>query len=324
MSDDRGDDFIPTGEDVKNDVIDKPLDKPLDKPADDVKDLPAAKDDKPADDKPADDEQPRGNDGKFAKKSDGDGQMIPKARVDEMVKKEGARADAAEAKANELAQQIKAVGKSQDLEKTEGEIKDLEAAQAKAIVDGDHEKAAAIMGQIRHKERQVQIDSSKTMSTQAKEQAREEIRLDLTIERLEVEYPMLSEISDKYDADAVDMVLATQRQLMEMRGMSASQALAEAAKKVMAKITVVKDDGDGDKVDKPSGLDKAKTVADRTQAQIDKNLETDKKQPASLKDTGLDSDKKGISENIDVSKLSYEEFGALPEATKARLRGDDA
>jgi hypothetical protein len=196
----------------------------------------------------------------------------------------------------------------------------LEAAQAKAIVDGDSDKAAEIMGQIRHKERQVQIDSSQTMSEQAKEQAREEIRLDLTIEKLEAEYPMLVEGSDTYDSDAVDMVLATQRQLME-NGMTPSKALATAAKKVMDKITPPKADDAAD--DKPKGLDQAKLNADRAQAQIEKNIETDKKQPASLKDTGLDSDKKGISEEVDVTKLSYEEFSALPEATKARMRGDD-
>lgn len=314
-SDDRGDDFIATGEDIKV------LDAPADKPADTAADKPADKPEDKPDSTGTESEQPRAEDGKFAKKSDGDEKMIPKARVDAMVKKETERAQAAEARANELAKSIREVGRSESLEKLEGEIQNLEAEQAKAIVDGDHEKAAAIMGQIRHKERQVQIDSSKSMSDQAKEQAREEIRLDLTIDKLELDYPMLAEGSDNYDADAVDMVLATQRQLMETRGLSPSQALSEAAKKVMSKITVAKADT---KEDKPTGLDKAKTVADRTQAQIDKNIETDKKQPASLKDTGLDSDKKGISENIDVTKLSYDEFSALPEATKARLRGDDA
>jgi hypothetical protein len=56
--------------------------------------------------------------------------------------------------------------------------------------------------------------------------------------------------------------------------------------------------------------------------QVKKNLDTQARQPASMRDVGMDSDKAGVKGDIDVSKLSADEFAALPESTKAKLRGD--
>jgi hypothetical protein len=55
---------------------------------------------------------------------------------------------------------------------------------------------------------------------------------------------------------------------------------------------------------------------------IKKNLDTSLRQPGSLKPMGADSDKRGEKGGLpDVAKLSEEEFDALPESTKARMRG---
>ena len=70
------------------------------------------------------------------------------------------------------------------------------------------------------------------------------------------------------------------------------------------------------------GLSAGKTATDRKEAQVAKNLDTQRRQSPSMKDAGMDSDKAGIKDKIDVSKLTPEEFAALPEATKAKLRGD--
>jgi hypothetical protein len=53
------------------------------------------------------------------------------------------------------------------------------------------------------------------------------------------------------------------------------------------------------------------------------NIKDAKKQPPDLSDSGVDSSKQGkTTEDIDVTRLSMEEFDALPDTTKARLRGD--
>lgn len=324
---DRGDDFVPS-EDASTGADDKTAtktvddgDKTVDKTAktDDGKSDDKADGDK-TDDKTGEDDKPRDNKGKFAKKNGDDGAAIPKARVDEMVRSERERAEAAENRMRELEKQIKKDVTTEDTKKIEALIVDLEKKHAKAILDGKSDEAADLASQIRLKERQIQIEMSKGMSSQAKEEAREEIRLDMTIERLQADYPMLNEDDESFDQDAVDMVLATQQQYIREKGLTPAVALARAAAKVMSKLAPAKDLDDED--DKKGGLGKAKEVDGRTKAQLDKNIETSKKQPADTKSAGVDSDKKGIKEDVQASKLSYDEFAALPEATKARMRGD--
>lgn len=283
-----------------------------------------ATEDKGSEDKTSDEDAAAGKEGKFAKKS-ADEKMIPKARVDEMVRKEAARAEAAEARIRELQKQQKTVDRTADVEKLEGEITDLEKQHSKAIIDGDTDKAAALARDIRLKERQIQVSTSETMTTQAKEAATEDIRLDMTIEKLELEYPQLKAGADEFDEDVVDMVLSMQQSLILQNSMSPYKALELAADKIMAKLGIKRfsEAGVADPDKEPTkALDRAKANADRTQTQLDKNIDTANKQPPSTKDTGLDADKKGISANVDVSRLSQAEFDALPEATKERMRGD--
>ena len=54
-----------------------------------------------------------------------------------------------------------------------------------------------------------------------------------------------------------------------------------------------------------------------------KNIATAGKQPASLKEAGMDSDKAGQTKELpNVSNMTYEEFSALPASTKSKMRGD--
>ena len=64
--------------------------------------------------------------------------------------------------------------------------------------------------------------------------------------------------------------------------------------------------------------------ADRKAAAVDRALDASRKQPPSTTKVGADSDKYGVNTGgkVDYRKLSEAEREALPEATKARLRGD--
>jgi hypothetical protein len=75
-------------------------------------------------------------------------------------------------------------------------------------------------------------------------------------------------------------------------------------------------------VDDKQTLADAKTTTDRKEAATAKNIAAAAKQPASTKDAGIDSDQAGVKDNVDASSLTSEEFDALPEATKSRMRGD--
>ncbi len=300
---DRGDNFTPTDDhepesakaDEKNGV----------EPAD--AETEAEDTDNDGEEEPARDEK-----GRFAKK---DEPRIPKARFDEAVAKERTRAEALERQLAELQAAQVQVKKQEDTAKLDAEIYELEKQRAKMLLDGEAEKAAEIASLIRAKERQLAIEESRSMSAQAKEQAREEIRMELTVEKIEVEYPALNPDSEEFDEDLVDLVLSKQRSLMQKEGLSPSKALVKAASSVMGRF--------GSKSEEVRQKGLKKDVEDRKQAQVKKNIDTAKRQPASMKDSGLDSDKMG-DKAVDIANMSFDEFEALPEATKAKLRGDFA
>lgn len=261
------------------------------------------------------DEQPRADDGKFAKK-EGKG-VIPVDRHEAVLNKERLAREAAEQRAAELEKQIRKVDQTETAKALDERIETLEDQLESARLDGNKEKALELARELRRLEREAAQAAQADVGNMARDQAREEMRLDLTIEKLEVQYPMLQDGSEDYDQDVVDLVLATQRDLMQRLRLVPSRALEEAVLKVMAKIAPAA------AAEKPAGLSAAKETADRKAAQVTKNLDTAGKQPASMKDVGVNSDKLGQSkEEGDPAMMSYEEFNALPEATKAKMRGD--
>lgn len=269
----------------------------------------------PAAEEPAaeaeEDEPARDDKGRFAKK---DEPRIPKSRFDEAVAKERQAREAAEARLREIEAAQAQVRRTEDVEKIEAQVAELEKQHQRLLIDGEVEKAAEIASQIRRTERQIQIAEAQNMTAAAKEQAREEIRMELTIEKLESEYPVLSPENENYDPELVEFILAKQRGLMERERMSPSKALARATTEVMKRF------GAPAPAAESKGL--TQKVEDRKQAQVKKNLDAAARQPASTKEVGFDSDKAGEKALPDVSKMSYEEFDALPESTKAKLRGD--
>lgn len=251
-----------------------------------------------------------------AKERDDSGRFIPKGRFDEAVNKERGRAEIAERKLAELQASLKQVERNADTDKLETEIRALEHQHAKLLLDGDHEKAAEAMSQIRLKERTIAIQEATNLSNTSKNEMREELRMDTAIESLESTYDALNPSHENFDQDLVDLVLGAQRTYIDNERLSPSAALVKAASKVMGKLAPVKAAGED------KGLAAGKVASDRKTEQVAKNIEAAKRQPASMKDAGIDSDKAGVNGPVDVTKLSREEFAALPEATKSKLRGD--
>ena len=260
-------------------------------------------------------EQPRDEKGKFT------GKGIPKARFDEAVGKERDAREAAERRAAELERQLKAQERQQvqnvQLQELEAGIEALETKHAELLLDGDTAGAAKIMKEIRMSERQIARAEADSMATQRTTQALEAERFDTAVARLEADYPALNPESDAYDVDLVELVLAKQNTLMRTEGLSPSQAMLRAADQVAQRFLKVEEQPKDEK-----GLAAAKAVEDRKQAQIKKNIDTMKRQPASMKESGIDSDKAGQTGLPDVSMMTAEEFNALPASTMAKLRGD--
>ena len=262
-------------------------------------------------------DQPRDANGKFTKKSN-DENHIPKERFNEAVGKERAAREAAERKAADLEARLHQEQKSEDISKKETELEKLESDHTKALLDGKHEDAAKIMKQIRHGEREIARMENQESNARATSQAVEQVRWESAVARLEADYTVFNPESEDYDQDLIDMAAALQAQLIRTERMSPSQALLEAGKRVVAKMTKTAP------VDEPKkGLAEAATqTGDRKATQVKKNVETAKAQPAALKNVGENSDKHGEKSEKPIDQMTMEEWNALPESTKARLRGD--
>lgn len=268
--------------------------------------------------KDEDQEEPARDDkGRFAEK----GVSIPKSRFDEAVNKERDAREAAErrlaALEKQLAESTQRVEQSQQIAELETKGEELSKQHAQLIVDGEVDKAVEVMKQIRQLDRQIAKAELTTETQKATVATLESEKVDLAIAQLEAEHLVLNPDSEEFDSALANFVLSEQRRLISEQGMSPSKALLKAGADIMSRFAPQKS---AEHVQEKHGL---KNESNRKQEQVAKNLDTAKRQPASMKDVGLDSDKAGVSSNLpDISKLSAEEFDALPESTKARMRGD--
>lgn len=270
-------------------------------------------------------EQARDEKGKFAKGE----AKIPKSRFDEQVGKERAAREAAERRAEALEKQLseQAVSTQQnaDIQALEDQATALYAKADEVLLDGDAKAAAELRNQARKIDRQVSAIEADARSRATSSNVLEADRLESAIARLEADHPVLNPKSEMFDKSLVTYVLAEQQLLVKTEGYSPSTAMALAAQNVLGRFNPAASEAGEEKDEadeKAKGLSKA--AEERKTAQVKKNLEASKLQPAALRDLGLDSDKAGQSTVLpDVTKLTQEEYNALPEKTRARLRGDE-
>lgn len=264
----------------------------------------------------AEGDQPRDATGKFAKKDRET--TIPKSRFDEQVRKERERADAAERRLAEIEQQRQQVARGADIGKLEDEVKELRAKERKALIAGDDKTATEMSEQADRLNRQIAIEQARDMTAAAKESAREEIRWDMTLESIEKQYPALDETSEHFDQDLSDDVLDAMSGIMRRERLPRSQAMVKAVQKVMDRqkgAEAAETEG--------KGLRSAAKEEDRKGAAVKKNIDAANRQPASTKKVGADSDKHGQNKEVpDANDMTFEEFSALPDTTKAKMRGD--
>lgn len=279
-----------------------------------------------------DGEQPRDAKGKFTAKpkNDEDDPKIPKRRFDEQLAKERQRAEAAERRAAEYEAEMAKNRTSADIKELETKVVDLRKLERKALIDGNEDKAAELSAEADRLNRQIAIAEAQQLSGKTSEQMAESIRFETTLERIEEVHPELRYGDPAYDQDLVDDVLDKQAGLMARLNLSPSRAMAQAAETIMERYHAGKPTQQGENVnaddEKAAGLAAgAAKTAERKAAAVVRNIDAAKRQPGSLKDTGLDSDKAGQSKSLpNVNDLTYEEFNALPQSTRAKMRGDFA
>lgn len=278
--------------------------------------------------KDADDKDEDKKDDEGVKKPEDKEVRIPKARLDEVTRRAKERAEADAKRIADLESRIGSAKETASLTEIDEKIATLEVEYAKHLADGDIDKASASMRQIRMLERSVVSSQAAAIGQNAKEAAKEELRMDAIVADLEAKYPVINPDADGYDADVAKDILDLQDALIA-RGERPAKALERAAKLTFLERGITQANTKGGAPEKETPKDDDKTAelkaAERKVAQLKKNLEANKQQPAPLKALGVDSDKAGggLTEKK-VSELTMEEFDALPESTKARMRGDIA
>lgn len=302
---------------ARGDMVEAPVvETPPEDKVEDIfeKDAPVVEDVPVVKDEPEVDEKPRDEKGKYAPKG------IPKERFDEAVGKEREARESAERRADELERKLQATAQqqvqTQQIDDLEAKLETLESKYSELMLDGDSAAATAVRKEIRQLDRAIARAESDAVATQRTSQALEAQRVDTAIARLEADHALLNPDSASYDPDLVELVLSKQRTLIQQEGLQPSAALTKAANTVMERFGK-----QPEPVAEAKGLG-AQQLADRKQAQIKKNLDTAAKQPASMRDAGLDSDKGGADGLPDVANMTQDEFKALPKSTLAKLRGD--
>lgn len=297
---DRGDTFTPTVDDDSDTLAPDALGTSLED------ELAAKAEAKTDESKPEDKPEARDEKGRF----------IPKSRFDEAVTKERERREAAERQVADLQKQIQSVSRAADTVDLEKQLVELRKQDRRAIMDGDEDKSIALAAQIDRINRQIIIQESQSMSSQASEEARESIRVEMAIEKLEEAYPVLKEGSETFDQGLVDLVLAAQSQLITRDRMPPSQALIKATNDIMVRFQPAKVVDD-----KPAGGLAGAKGADRTQAAKAKNVDAALRTPPDTRDVGIDTDKAGMKGGQPIL-ATVDDLKAIPAATLKRMRGD--
>ena len=301
---DRGDDFVPTDEDLEKEDVKADADA-ADVKADDKK--VDADDEKKADDKKVDADDDKAEDKKEDKKE----KRVPESRLTEVVRKAKDREEKLAARIKELEAAVSNTKVSADIEEVETKIDELQDAYEDAIADNNKAKAKEVRGKIRSYERQL-IDlkaSEKAMA--AKAETIEELRYEAAIAKVEQDYPQINPDAEDFNEDVAGEVLDLRNSLMK-NGVSAAKALQRAVKYVLGEPASAKSKEDIDSARDKRAVDARQKAADAS-----------KRQPADTTRLGLDSDKAGKTpDKIDVAKMSQERFSKLDEETLSRLRGD--
>lgn len=243
---------------------------------------------------------------------------IPVARHEALLNKEReARADL-ERRLAQYEKGAKVADLNADITAAEAKAAELEKNYAKLVADGEVEKAAGVMNQIRQLDRQMAESKNDMKIAAAVAQATESARYNIALERVEEAYPVLNPDHDDFDEDLMTDV-ADLKVTYERRGLTPTAALQKAVAKLVKPVTVKQEAA----TEVKPRVDEKDIAAERKKAAVAKAVDTAKKTPPSTAKVGMDSDADGGQITAkDVLKMSFKDFSALNEEQLAKMRGD--
>ena len=238
--------------------------------------------------------------------------MVPKSRLDEVLAKQKA-----------LQKQLDDLMAAKTAAETAPDSFDFavkEVEYQNMVLDGQHEKAAALRQEIRRAER-AQLEFELTQKMEQKvTQSQQMSALQQAAAELETNFPVFDrnspEFNEKYTQEVIDL-----RDAFIVKGENPVAALSKAAKFVLREYDLV----DMSTQETPSlaapTATKAAPVDEvaKKRADIARKMKAAESQPPDM--PGESSAARG-EKAFDVMQLTEDEFNALPAATLKRLRGD--
>lgn len=287
-----------------------------DAPAAEVKDDPAVKELDATLEKEAEDKDTEDKDDPKAKKET----RIPLARHESVLAKEREKRAEVERQLAQYQQGGQIADVNAEITALETSVLKLEKEYANLLTDGEVDKAAAIMSQIRKAERDM-AESKSDMKIQAAEiRATERARYNTALERIESSFPTLNPDHGDYDEDAMSEVVEL-KEAYQLKGLTPTAALQKAVKLIVEPRTTRQEIATSTK---PNVSDKD-VAAERKKSAVGKTLDAATKTPPSLTKVGQDSDRMGGGklDSKAVMQMSQKAFAKLSDETLAEMRGDN-
>lgn len=243
---------------------------------------------------------------------------IPLSRHKEILQKERDARAVAERELKKYQGGEKVADLNADIKAAETTVQALEKEYAKLITDGESEKAAAKMSEIRRTEREISEAKSDAKIASAVARATENVRYNTALERIESEYPMLNEDHDDFDEAAFGEVVELMNGY-KAQGYTPTDALQKAVKKELGAKTAAQKKV----VDTAPRVDPKEVAAARKKDAVDKTIGAVENQPPSTTKVGQDGDKAGggLSAKA-VMGMNQKDFASLTDEQLARMRGD--
>jgi len=318
---DYGDDFIPTDDDGNVVPEEEPAEEEPaeEEPAEEEPAEEEPAEEEPAEEEPAEEEpaeEEPAEEEPAAKQRGKPGHMIPKARLDhqialtrDMQKKiaalelEASDAKAAAVKAAQVPdEQIQGWLKEANEKALAGDMDDAAALQTKAFSAMQSNRGESAQGQ------QKSIDAD-----QLRAQLKEELKVDSLVEKVFADYPMLDPNGDVFDEDMNTEALEYQDYFIS-KGYEPSTAI-EKAIGMLSSAHGIKAASF-----KEPEAPAAKKPDRNVNVPVEKKLAASKQQPAEPQ--GRRGNKSAAEDTVDINSLNDEQYMALPESVKAKLRGD--
>ena len=232
--------------------------------------------------------------------------MVPKSRLDEVL-----------AKNKEMQKKLQDIEseKSNEPEVPAYDFVSKEKAYQDLVLEGETNKAALLRQEIRAAEKEQLMSEMKSQMGQTVQQDRENHELAAKAQEIVDVFPVFNEKSKQYDEKLTAEVMEL-RDAFIYQGYGAADSLAKATEVTLLSKRPELLEGSDVAEDPAPQLSKA--VQNKKQkATVRKKVEAAQAQPPAMK--GESAKNKKV---VDINVMSDDEFGALPEDTLRRLRGD--